>query len=365
MLFNIQGVCLLLPLLSGLGDAGLVPQRRADICGQKGDDRGKGNYDYDSSGKYSSYATCSARCLASTKCKSFSFGGKNCLLFSVAVTGNFDASSSGSDTFYDRGCISSSPVPAPTTSSTASSSKTSSSSTKPTSSAATSSVKPSTSSVNPSTSSMNPSTSSVKPSTTLAATPASTSSTAPGVTVPAGCNVPTTFTMNSFKWFNSTHNLDCYGRNYPADAQVCWNSASNTVCANGDPSCTCTPYCYTGLPSAAYQPLGYGPPDTISIGFASGATCAAANGQSIRRYPIGEGHFDCGSAADYIGFYGDSNKDTGNTGSVYYKNYGSGCNGLGTPRYEANFPLTCTHDAGNNATCTAPVPLDLTLVGWV
>jgi hypothetical protein len=184
------------------------------------------------------------------------------------------------------------------------------------------------------------------------------------VTVPAGCNVPTKFTMTSFRWFNSTHNLDCANRNYPENARVCWNSASNTVCADGDPACTCTPFCYTGLPSAAYQPLGYGPPDTISIGFASGATCFAANAQSIRRYPIGEGHFDCGSAADYIGFYGDSNKDTGNTGSVYYKNYGSGCNGQ-TPRYEGSFALTCTHDAGNNATCTAPVPLDLTLVGWV
>lgn len=345
MLFNIQGVCVLLPLLSGLGQAGLVPQKRADICGQKGDDRGKGNYDYDSSGKYATYAKCSVRCIEDTKCKSFSFGGKKCLLFDLAVSANFVADSSSSVTFYDRGCVSS--ISTPASSSTSISPKTSSSSTKPTSSSATSSI-----------------TSSAKPSTTPVATPAATSSTPPGVTVPAGCNVPTTFTMTSFRWFNSTHNLDCANRNYPADARVCWNSASNTVCADGDPACTCTPFCYTGLPSAAYQPLGYGPPDTISIGFASGATCSAANAQSIRRYPIGEGHFDCGSAADYIGFYGDSNKDTGNTGSVYYKNYGSGCNGQ-TPRYEGSFPLTCTHDAGNNATCTAPVPLDLTLVGWV
>lgn len=340
MLSNIQSLCLLLPLLSGLGQAGLVPQKRADICGQKGDDRGNGNYDYDSSGKYSTYAKCSARCIADTKCKSFSFGGKNCLLFNVPVSGNFDASSSSSDTFYDRGCITSTSAAAP--SSTSSSSKLSSSSTKPASSTITSSVKPS--------------------STPATTTPTATSSTAsPSVTIPAGCNVPKTLTMTSFKWFNSTHNLDCANPNYPSDARVCWNSATNTVCADGDPSCTCTPNCYTGLPSAAYQPLGYGPPDTISIGFATGATCAAANAQSIRRNEIGEGHFDCGSAADYIGFYGDSNKDTGNTGSVYYNNYNGGCSGK-VPRYEGSFPLTCTHDAGKNATCTAPVPLELTLV---
>ncbi|KAK7706917.1 hypothetical protein SLS63_013832 [Diaporthe eres] len=346
MLSNLQSLCLLLPLLSGLGQAGLVPQKRADICGQKGDDRGNGNFDYDSSGKYSTYAKCSARCLEKAKCKSFSFGGKNCLLFSVAVSGNFDASSSGSETFYDRGCISSSSAAAPSsTTSSSSSSKLSSSSTKPASSTSTSTA-----------------TSSVKPSSTPTTTPAATSSTtSPGVTVPAGCNVPTKLTMTAFRWFNSTHNLDCANANYPSDARVCWNSASNTVCADGDPACTCTPYCYTGLPSAAYQPLGYGPPDTISIGFATGAACAAANAQSIRRNEIGEGHFDCGSAADYIGFYGNSNKDTGNIGSVYYNNYNGGCNG-GIPRYEGSFPLTCTHDAGNNATCTAPVPLELTLV---
>lgn len=349
MLSNLSSLCLLLPLLSGLGQAGLVPQKRADICGQKGDDRGKGNYDYDSSGKYSTYAGCSARCVADAKCKSFSFGGKTCLLFSVAVSGNFDASSSSSDTFYDRGCVSSSP--ALTSTSKTSSSMTISSTSKP--STTSTSTKPTSSTTS----------SSVKPSSTPATSP-TTSSSAPGVSIPPGCNVPTTLSMTSFKWFNSTHNLDCANPNsYSPDAKVCWNAASNTVCADGDSTCTCTGYCYTGLPSAAYQPLGYGPPDTISIGFQDGGACAAANGQSIRRYEIGEGHFDCGTTADKIGFYGDSNKDTGNVGRVYYRNMNNYCAGL-YPRYEGSFPLTCTHDAGNNATCTAPVPLDLTLVGF-
>lgn len=141
---------------------------------------------------------------------------------------------------------------------------------------------------------------------------------------------------------------------------MCWNS-SNALCNSGDPGCTCTPYCYTGLPSAAYQPLGYGPPDTISIAFSGASTgCSAANPQSIRRYEIGEGHFDCGSAADYIGFTGDSNKDTGGVGSVYYNSYGTTCGGR-LPRYTATFPLICSRDAGKNATCTASLPVTLTL----
>lgn len=167
--------------------------------------------------------------------------------------------------------------------------------------------------------------------------------------------------MTSFNWFNSSHNLDCVSgdANYPQNAQVCWNSTS--LCAAGDSGCTCTDYCLTGLPAVAYQPLGFGPPDTISIGFdGASSTCSAANPQSIRRNELGQGHFDCGSAADIIGFTGSSNANTGNMGSVYYNAYGSTCDGR-VPSYTATFPLTCSRDAGNNATCTAPVPMSLTL----
>ncbi|KAL1860258.1 hypothetical protein Daus18300_009312 [Diaporthe australafricana] len=359
MLTNLQSLCFILPVLSGLSNAGLVPQKRADICGQKGDDKGKGNYSYDGSGKYSTLATCSARCLADTKCKSFSFAGKDCLLFNVPVTGNFDAGAANY-VFYDRSCVSSStPAPA-TTTSTTSSSKTSSSTSSSTTSKSTSSSSTSSSSTSSSSTSsttVKPTTSSVKPSTTPATTPSTTST--------AGCTVPTKISMTSFRWFNSTHNLDCANPNYPSDAVVCWNSASNTLCNQGEAGCTCTGYCLTGIPTAAYQPLGYGPPDTISVAFDTpdgGRSCGAANPQSIRRYEVGGGHFDCGSAADYVGFTGDSNKDTGNVGSVYYNNYNAGCSNGGVPRYEGTFPLTCTHDAGNNATCTAPVPVELTLV---
>ncbi|ROV94034.1 hypothetical protein VMCG_08225 [Cytospora schulzeri] len=356
MLFNLQPVLAILPLLTSLSSAGLVPQKRADICGKKGYDSGKGNYDYNNSGKYSTYATCSARCVSDTKCKSFGFGGKECLLFNIALSGNFDVDSSSPDTYYDRSCISSTS----SSSSSVTSTKSTTTTTKTTASS-TLTTKTSSSTSKSSTSALTTSSSSTSTSSGTITT------TSTSVTIPAGCTgIPTTISMTSFNWFNSTHNLDCANPNYPSDATVCWNSATNTVCANStDTSCTCTPYCYTGLPSSAYQPLGYGPPDTIFIGLEGGVTCSAANAQSIRRNELGEGHFDCGSAADIIGFYGDSNKDTGNTGSVYYNSlYGARCNNQ-APRYTASFPLTCTHDVGNNATCTAPVPLSLTLSGWV
>ncbi|CAN8096784.1 unnamed protein product [Discula destructiva] len=171
--------------------------------------------------------------------------------------------------------------------------------------------------------------------------------------------------MTGFEWFNSTHNLDCINPNYPSDAVVCWNSTS--LCNKGDAGCTCTGYCYTGLPNVAYQPLGWGPQDTISITI-DGLTCARPFPISYRDYEFGEGHFDCGSAANQIGFYGDSNEDSGTIGSVYYNAYYaqgvSTCNGK-FPSYGGSFPLDCSRDSGGNATCTTPaLPVTLALTGW-
>ncbi|PNS19584.1 hypothetical protein CAC42_7428 [Sphaceloma murrayae] len=324
MLFSV----LLISSLTGMSLAGPVAakkasKKRADICNTKGYDRGKGNYEFNNSGKFGSYAACSDRCAKDTKCKSFGFNAKECLLFNLALAGNFDADKASADTYYDQACISKAP----------------SSSSSITTTTTTATLKPTTKTTK-------------APTTTKA-----------GTTTTA-CTVPTTLSMTSFTWFNSTHNLDCADRStIPPNAQVCWSS-TNALC---DPStstdCTCTPYCSTGLPSAAYQPLGYGPPDSISISFADiDRTCAKKNPTGFRDYEIGAGHFDCGSAADYIGFTGDSNSDTGGVGSVYFNNYASPCAGTKVPRYEATFPLLCSRDAGRNATCTAALPVVLKLV---
>lgn len=86
----------------------------------------------------------------------------------------------------------------------------------------------------------------------------------------------------------------------------------------------------------------------------------------FRDFEIGTGHVNCGNAQDTLEFYGDSNKNFGNNGSVYYTGFVynsiSACQGR-TPRYGGNFPLSCTRDSGGNATCGlargSPVTLPL------
>lgn len=112
--------------------------------------------------------------------------------------------------------------------------------------------------------------------------------------------------------------------------------------------------------------IGYGPPDNISISLSDEAepSCTAVNPTGFRDFEIGSGHVNCGNAQDIIEFYGDSNKNSGNNGSLYYNGYVyntyTACKG--TPRYGGSFPLSCTRDAGGNATCglkNGPVTLTL------
>lgn len=181
------------------------------------------------------------------------------------------------------------------------------------------------------------------------------------VTVPPGCDAPATQEITSFEWFNSTHNLDCPTANYPADAQVCWNSTS--LCNQGDEGCTCTPFCYTGLPTVAYQPLGYGPPDNITISTTAGS-CTGIVSTGFRDREIGEGSVNCGTAADVMDFYGSSNLDVGNEGTLVFRPYGLYCgssDNLTQLVYGGSFPLLCSRDKSGNATCTTTLPVVLPL----
>ncbi|KAI7773972.1 hypothetical protein LA080_009518 [Diaporthe eres] len=63
--------------LAGVLNAANLGPRAADVCGKKGYHRGSSNYDYDGSGKFSTFADCSKRCLANSKCLSFGYGGKD------------------------------------------------------------------------------------------------------------------------------------------------------------------------------------------------------------------------------------------------------------------------------------------------
>lgn len=198
-----------------------------------------------------------------------------------------------------------------------------------------------------------------------------TSSPSPTATIPAECtHIPPTLAMTDFLFFNSSHNLDCVQRNYPDGSEVCWSRQTDygALC---DPAveteCICTAYCLTGLAPAAYIPLSFGPQDLVNITIEGHDPCTKPFPVGFRDYELGYGHVDCGSAADEIGFYGSS-EEAESVGSVYldayYDSSVSPCTGYGISRYEGSFPMSCVKDAGGNATCTAPVPVQLNWVGF-
>lgn len=214
MFSKFQMSSILLGLLFSPTSAGLVPQKRTDICGSKGYDRGSGNYFYSESKSLATYAACSQQCVADSKCKSFGYSNTDCLLFSVALSGNFDADSGSSDTYYDRGCIKSTSASSSSSSSSSSSTKatTVSTTSKTTVSSTTKTTTPatiatSTSTSKSSSSSTKTTTTSSQASTTVSGTSTTSSSASASVTVPAGCSVPSPVSITSFTWFNSTHNL--------------------------------------------------------------------------------------------------------------------------------------------------------------
>lgn len=182
MLSKLRVSSLLLALLLDPASAGHAHQdfhqkRAGNICGSKGYDAGKSNYYYDSSSKYATYDACSAKCIADTKCKSFGYSKKECMLFSIVLTGNFDADSGSSDTYYDRACISS-PAAASTT----------------TTSSATKAAATTTSTT-------------VKAASSVAVASSAAPAASGSASVPAGCTAPAALSITSFSWFNSTHNL--------------------------------------------------------------------------------------------------------------------------------------------------------------
>jgi hypothetical protein len=119
----------------------------------------------------------------------------------------------------------------------------------------------------------------------------------------------------------------------------------------------------TGMLSAAYQPLGYGPPDYLSI-TVNNVNCAHANPSGFRDTQLGVGRISCGNNQDIMNFYGDSNAGSGNLGRIEYNDYYQACTGH-TASYAASFSLNCAHDSGNNATCTASLPITLVLTAVV
>ena len=91
---------------------------RADTCDVHGYDRSNA-YSYDGSGTYATRSACGARCSADVNCKSFGFGGAECLLYDKTVAENVNVDTASPYSFSDVGCLTtptttSSAAPSPT-----------------------------------------------------------------------------------------------------------------------------------------------------------------------------------------------------------------------------------------------------------
>lgn len=375
---------------AGLVSAGSPSPNNPVICGVKGYDGGEGNSYYSGNGKYSTYAACAARCAADKDCQSFGFGGKECMLFSIPLSGNFEADPGAPSTYFDKAC----PSPSSTSTTAASSSSSSTAASSSASSAVTSSTVVSTltwsslptaaavttkpSSVASSSSSSTPvTTPPAGTSTSLGGTAVASSSTSTSsLAIPSGCeSITRSYDVPVLQWFNSTHNLDCVSgnANYDPSAQVCVDSATNALCNGTSPTkaatCTCSALCAPDAPPAAFQPPGFGPPDNITMqiaGWANYGSCSSQNPMkpqtgiaALGLSEIGNGNVDCGVKHNYINFFGNSNPGQEQGRILFIP--GATCQGH-QALYEATFPLACARDAGNNATCvpTAPVTVRLT-----
>lgn len=189
-------------------------------------------------------------------------------------------------------------------------------------------------------------------------------------------------TLTTFSWFNSSLNLDCLNRNFPSDAVWCWNrtdAGAVESCVGPDARylhygtppgpgecAACYPLCggptYT-VPDQT-EPFGFGPPDRLTSNLCSYQSPPPS---FLHVTEIGNGALFCG-AGSYppVQFVGDSNQDEGATGR-YRVAPAVPCadeNGATVyPTYQAEFPLHCTRDAENNATCTTDLPVELPLIG--
>lgn len=187
-------------------------------------------------------------------------------------------------------------------------------------------------------------------------------------------------TLTTFSWFNSSHNLDCLNRNWPSDAKWCYNvtdTGNVERCVGPDARylhygtppgpgecAACFSLCGGPLILDETAPLGFGPPDKLTSNLCSGQSPPAS---MIHFTEIGNGALFCGAGSYPPGqFYGDSNQDEGANGTFRWAPPILCTNETGDaiyPLYHGEFPLHCTRDAENNATCTTDLPFELPLIG--
>lgn len=160
----------------------------------------------------------------------------------------------------------------------------------------------------------------------------------------APCKLPE-WTMTKFRWFNSTHNLDC-------DRRARDRSHDDDNVRDAAPRLPCI----TGLST---QPPGYGPPDTLAADITDIGRCRQRNPGSVPPRSIGKGWIKCGGSAPNLFFEGDSNAAesiaTVRVKDEFYcegfRDEEDGRLKIFTANGKAEFAITCSHDEGKNATC--------------
>ena len=348
-----QSGLILLVYASFAASAAVQNGRRDPTCGVTGYDAGTEGYYYGTQGTYS---TCSKKCLKDPKnCKSFSFGNKECNLYDVVVAGNLAPVADSPYTFYDALCVAAAATSSTTQTTTIpKQTSTTSSSNKPlvTSSKSSSTTIKSTTSNGMLTTAKSSSTTVVKSTSSSRSTAAFSVS---AQTAPCG-PIPT-FTVSNFKWINSTHNADCAGAGPDVgDGTGCLDENGAWCDPNLDKTCThCgVGVCFTGLPT---QPIGYGPSDKISADIGNIGPCYQENPGTTPRRPIGDGSVvRCGGSQIQMSFKGDSNQAK----SIAYFNFQNQifCENRGyyTAYGSGSAAMSCTYDAGRNATCVLDDP---------
>jgi hypothetical protein len=167
------------------------------------------------------------------------------------------------------------------------------------------------------------------------------------ITIPAECDVIPKYTLKNFHWFNSTHNLDCIKGPDVGDGTICLGPY-----ADGSMHCG-----YNPCMVHEDVPPGYGPVDQVSFGIDGlyVSDCTQRMPSYPHQFEIGDGIVMCGNIVNTVDFRSDSNTEntfgtiTFGTQNRYACTNGSTISPVG----KGTFPITCKHDDGFNATCTA------------
>lgn len=97
---------ILFSLVPALTSAGVLRNldRREDICGTTGFANSATSYFQSSNGALTTYTGCSSRCAADTRCKSFGYSGRVCMLYESPLSASLAQYAQSDIVYYDATC---------------------------------------------------------------------------------------------------------------------------------------------------------------------------------------------------------------------------------------------------------------------